>query len=97
MFLPAAAAAGQVIDNKPLADHLRTTFAVGQYWATYTAMRDDNVHEGDPPTISPQPPYYKNAGFCGFNPDYWEFYVGPKDEPAVRAAAPQLQHVVIRG
>lgn len=85
----------QIVDNKPLADHLRTTFAVGSYWATYTSTRDDGVSEGKAPAISTQAPYFKAGG--GFNPDYWEFYVGPADEAAVLQAAPQLKHIRIRG
>lgn len=85
----------QIVDNKPLADHLRTTFAVGRYWATYTSTRDDGVSEGKAPAISTQAPYFKAGG--GFNPDYWEFYVGPADEAAVLQAAPQLKHIRIRG
>jgi hypothetical protein len=85
-----------VIDNKPLAEHLRTAFEVGKYWATYSATRDDSVCEGDPPAITPVAPFYKSTT-CGFNPDYWEFYVGSADEAAVRAAAPQLKHVAIGG
>ena len=85
----------QVVDNKPLADHLRATFEVGSYWATYTATRDGDIREGSAPAITQTAPYFKAAG--GFNPDYWEFYVGPADEAAVLAAAPQLKHVAVRG
>lgn len=82
----------QVADNQPLARHLARTFETGRYWGTYTALRDDTVSVGSAPSFQEAAPYFKPD--CS---DYWEFYVGPADEAAVRAAAPQLEHLAIRG
>jgi hypothetical protein len=82
-----------------LAEHLAATFAVGHYWGTDRSLRDGaDVAEGSHPVMSPEPPYFREPfSSLKYAADFWEFNVGPDDEPAVGAAAPQLLHLSVRG
>jgi hypothetical protein len=89
-----------VVEEKALAEHLAATFAVGSYWGTDRALRDGaDVAHGSPPVISPEAPYFREPSRSDlkYAADYWEFNVGPDDESAVRAAAPQLLYLSVRG